>query len=157
VEGTTPTLAGRVKRGAALVLTGALLSACAVGPDFHRPAPPATSTFTAPDFPAQTPASPGKGGVAQRFVSGRDIPAQWWKVFQSEQLDRLINLAFTNSPTVAAAQAALREAQENRRAQLSALFPKIDAGFSAERTKISGAAFGQPNRTSSPSPCTTPP
>jgi NodT family efflux transporter outer membrane factor (OMF) lipoprotein len=128
-----------------MVLTGTLLCACAVGPEFHKPAPPATSTFTAPGFPAQTPASPGGNGVAQRFVPGRDIPAQWWKVFKSEQLDRLINLAFTNSPTVAAAQATLREAQENRRAQLSALFPKVDAGFNAQRSKISGAAFGQPN------------
>jgi NodT family efflux transporter outer membrane factor (OMF) lipoprotein len=134
----------QVKFGAVL-LVGAFLSACAVGPDFHRPAPPATATFTAPDFPAQTPASPGKDGVSQRFVKGRDIPGQWWKLFQSEQLDRLINLAFANSPTVAAAQAALREAQENRRVQLSALFPKVDAGFTAQRDKISGAAFGQPN------------
>jgi NodT family efflux transporter outer membrane factor (OMF) lipoprotein len=121
-----------------------------VGPDFKSPAAPVTTGYTATALPLQTAASPGKEGVSQRLVPGREIPGQWWTLFHCEALDGLIDLAFANSPTLAAAQATLREARENRRAQLGVLFPQVDAGFKVNRSKISGAGFGQPNSQFSP-------
>jgi NodT family efflux transporter outer membrane factor (OMF) lipoprotein len=120
-----------------------LTAGCAVGPDFRRPDTPEQAGLSELPLPAQTTASPGKDGVAQRFIQGRDIPAQWWTLFQSEPLNMLISLAFHNSPTLAAAQATLRQAQENRRAQLAVFFPRVDGNLSVERSKISGAAFGE--------------
>lgn len=135
----------------AAAATGWLLySGCAVGPDFRAPAAPDPIGYTAAALPWETSASPGKGGVSQRLVPGRDIPAQWWALFRSEALDRLVQLALANSPTVAGAQAALREALENRRARSDALLPRVDAGFSADRRQISGAGFGQPGSDFSP-------
>jgi NodT family efflux transporter outer membrane factor (OMF) lipoprotein len=129
---------------AALVAVSALLlSGCAVGPNFRQPAPPATASFTALPLPAETAAAPVPVGEAQRLVSGRDIPAQWWTLFQSQPLNDLISQALTASPNLAAAQAALRQATENRRAQFGNQLPSVDANLSATRQKFSGASFGQ--------------
>jgi len=134
-----------LKSAAVAGLVGLALAACAVGPDFHRPEAPKTNTYTAKALPEKTAAAPVAGGDAQRFVFGKDIPAQWWAVFHSDALDQLIRQALEDSPTLAAAQAALREAHENVRAEVgAAFFPAVDANASAERQKFSGAAFGQP-------------
>jgi NodT family efflux transporter outer membrane factor (OMF) lipoprotein len=129
--------------GAALL--AAALSGCAVGPDFRRPAPPSVASYTTGTLPEETAEAKVAGGAPQRFVSGGEIPAQWWALFRSEPLDRLIRQALADSPTLAAAQAKLREAEENRRAQFGALFPQADARASAGKQKISGASFGLPD------------
>jgi NodT family efflux transporter outer membrane factor (OMF) lipoprotein len=121
-----------------------LLAGCAAGPDFHRPSPPGTKGYSEIPLVPETAFAPGPGGAAQRFVTGRDIPAQWWTIFQCKPLDQLVRQALADSPTMSAAQAALREARENRLAQLGGLFPSVDAGFSANRSKFTGASFGQP-------------
>jgi NodT family efflux transporter outer membrane factor (OMF) lipoprotein len=88
---------------------------------------------------------PGVGGEAQRFIPGREIPSQWWTLFQSKKLDSLIHRALAGSPTLAASQAALRQARENRLAQLGALFPAVDGNLNVNRSKYTGASFGEPN------------
>jgi NodT family efflux transporter outer membrane factor (OMF) lipoprotein len=124
------------------------LSACAVGPNFKSPEPIATSeTFSYSETPIdeQTVASTGKSGASQKLVMGQDIPAQWWELFQSEELDALIRSALANSPDLASAQAALRQSQELYRAfSGNAFFPKVDANFSPERDKSSTAVTGNP-------------
>jgi NodT family efflux transporter outer membrane factor (OMF) lipoprotein len=126
-------------------IVGMVLAGCTVGPDFHRPEPPKTTSYTASKLPEQTVSTPAIGGSAQRFVSGRDIPAEWWTLFHSEDLDRLIREALADSPTLAAAKAALRRAQENLTAQTGVVyFPAVDAKGSVSREKFSGASFGQP-------------
>ncbi len=121
------------------------LAGCAVGPDFKRPAPPPVQSYTGAALPAQTESTTGPAGVAQRFAPGQEIPAQWWMLFHSEALDRLIRQALADSPTLAAAQATLRQAQENLRAEVGVVSPRVDAGASAERQRFSFAAIGQPN------------
>lgn len=127
-----------------VALVAAALAGCAVGPDFRRPAPPAIASYTAEALPVETAAAPGTGGAPQRFLSGQEIPPQWWALFRSEALDRLIRQALADSPTLAAAQAKLREAEENRQAQTGALLPRVDGNASVRRQKISGASLGQP-------------
>ncbi len=129
---------------------GAAFAGCAVGPDFRRPDPPKTADYTAPALPAETAAAPGTGGAAQRFITGSDIPAQWWELFRSTALDQVIRQALADNPTLAAAEARLREVRETRRAAFGALFPSVDANASVTRQKISGAAFGQPESNFSP-------
>jgi len=144
-------VANGVKRGiprrmaplAAMVL--AALAGCAVGPDFREPATPGTQKYTPAPLPSSTAVAPVPGGEAQRFVDGREIPFRWWTLFRCEALDRLIGQALADSPNLAAAQAALRVATENRRAEFGVLFPSLDANFSANRQKITGASFGQPD------------
>ena len=133
-----------LKLAISVTMTIGVLAGCAVGPDFKTPKAPTTNVYTAGALPAKTSSAPGPAGAAQRFASGQDIPGEWWTLFHSDTLDRLIRQALADNPTLVAAKARLREAQENRRAGLGALFPNIDANASASRQKISGASIGQP-------------
>jgi len=128
----------------ALVAASSVLAACAVGPDFRRPEPPADSGYAAEPLPPQTVSAAVDGGAEQRFVYGRDIPGQWWQVYRSSALDQLIREALADSPSLEAAQAALRVSQENLRAATAVLYPSVDAKLGAARQKISGASQNQP-------------
>jgi NodT family efflux transporter outer membrane factor (OMF) lipoprotein len=123
----------------------ALLSACAVGPNFKAAEAPHGAGFVpAGQSPAQTSAAEGNGGEAQRFVEGLDIPGQWWTLFQSADLNALIDQALAHSPTLESAQAALRQANETVAAQRGSYYPSVSGTLEAERSKSSGAAFGEP-------------
>jgi NodT family efflux transporter outer membrane factor (OMF) lipoprotein len=89
-------------------------------------------------------------GEAQRFVFKQEIPDQWWALFQSKELDQLIRQALAESPTLAAAQATLRQAQENLNVGYGGLFPSVDANASVSRQKASGASLGQDGTQISP-------
>jgi NodT family efflux transporter outer membrane factor (OMF) lipoprotein len=89
-------------------------------------------------------AAPVAGGEAQRFVSSQDIPGQWWTLFQSPDLNGLIEEALKHNPTLEAAQAALRQANENVAAQRGAFFPSLTGTYQAQRADASLASFGLP-------------
>ncbi len=126
-------------RSVILLSVTVLTAACAVGPDFHRPAAPDTPGYT-PE-PLADPAGGGAvpGGGSQRFVAGMDLPAQWWHLFGSEPLNALVERSLKANPNVQAAEAALRVAQETYLAQRGALFPALDANYSPSRQKIADA------------------
>ena len=132
----------------AAALAALLLASCAVGPDFKRPAAPAVSGYTPEKQAPATISAAVKGGEAQRFVAGMDIPGQWWTLFHSPSLDALIKEALQSNPSLEAAQATLRQAQENVLAQRGVLFPSVSGNLSTTREKISGAAFGNPKSSS---------
>jgi NodT family efflux transporter outer membrane factor (OMF) lipoprotein len=112
-----------------------LLAGCAVGPNFHRPAPPAVGGYTPEPLAMETAAADVAGGAAQHFVGDRDIQGEWWHLFGLEPLNELIAQALKANPDLQAAQAALRVAQENIAAQRGAYFPSIEASFSPSRQK----------------------
>jgi len=120
----------------------ALVCGCAVGPNFAPPGSPDGAGYTAGRAPAGTVAANVPAGEAQRFLNGRDIPGDWWRLFGSGPLRTLTERALKNNPDLAAAQAALRVAQANLAAGKGAFFPSVDANFSASRQKpaISGPA-----------------
>jgi NodT family efflux transporter outer membrane factor (OMF) lipoprotein len=119
-----------------------LTSACVVGPNFKPPAPPPVSSYTAQRQPATTVATPNvPGGEAQHLVTGGDIPADWWKLFHSPQLDALIVQALAQNADLKAAQAALLVAHENTRAQKGGYSPQVSAGASITREKDPSATL----------------
>jgi NodT family efflux transporter outer membrane factor (OMF) lipoprotein len=136
-----------VRRAVAAAGAAALmvLGGCAVGPDFHEPASPKTEAYTPTPLPAETVGADGVAGAKQRFIDGADVPAQWWTLFHSEALDGLIRQALAASPTLAGAQATLRQAQENYRAEVGVVSPRVDATLSAQRQRFSPAVMGQGN------------
>ena len=119
---------------------------CAVGPDFKRPAAPAHAGYSQPEVPVvpATSSAPIPGGEAQRFVDGLDIPGQWWTLFQSPELNGLIERALKQNPTLESAQAALRQANENVAAQRGALLPSLSGTYEAQRNRATLAEFGLP-------------
>lgn len=126
-------MAGGALQGTAVALLAALLAGCAVGPDFVPPPAPDVPGYTPEPLARGTASAATPGGQAQRFVRDLDLPGQWWTLFHSKPLNALVERALANNADVQAAQAALRVARENVRAQRGALFPQVDAGFTGTR------------------------
>jgi NodT family efflux transporter outer membrane factor (OMF) lipoprotein len=131
-------------RGSSIIACAVLLSGCAVGPEFERPAPPAAKTYGSAPMQGTTATAEGSGGDAQRFVADMDIPAQWWTLFRSPKLTRLVDEALQANPNVAAAQAALRQAHELYRVQQTSLFPVVQGGFGASRAQNANTSLANP-------------
>ena len=127
------------------LVAAAALSGCApVGPNFKAPDSPQAQRFTESPLAAQTASADTAAGASQRYVPGGEIPADWWELFHSEALDRLVRMALADSPTLDAARAALVQAQENLNAQYSVLYPSVDAVAGVTREQVTGASQGQP-------------
>ena len=121
-----------------------LLVGCAAGPDFKRPASPEVPAYRVTPLPAQTVSAATALGGAQRFEVGASTSAQWWRDLGSSRLDALIERALRSSPTLASAQASLRQAQETYAAQAgSTLYPQVDAGIGAQRQRLNPSSLGQ--------------
>jgi NodT family efflux transporter outer membrane factor (OMF) lipoprotein len=81
--------------------------------------------------------------VEDRLAPGKDIPAQWWTLFRSPTLDALVRRALDNSPTLARAQAKLRQAEEDLSARSGATrWPRVDAKLSANRVDVEPQSLG---------------
>jgi NodT family efflux transporter outer membrane factor (OMF) lipoprotein len=120
------------------------LAGCAVGPNFKRPAAPTDSDYGSAPVQADLESSAGTGGSAQRLVADMDIPAQWWTLFQSPKLDRLVEQAMKANPNVSAAQAALRQSHELYAAERASFFPTVQGGLTATRAKNAVGTVANP-------------
>ena len=125
-------------RSVVLVACAALAASCAVGPRYHRPDAPANAGYAPTPLPQTSASAAIHGGEAQRLIDGRDIPFEWWELFKSPALNALVEQAFKANPTIAAAQAALVQAQELVYAQQGYFFPTVNANYDFERQKIGG-------------------
>jgi NodT family efflux transporter outer membrane factor (OMF) lipoprotein len=140
----------RVLRRAGTVLLAAWLAGCTVGPDFRRPEPPAVQDYTATALPSQTASTPSALGGAQRFVAQAPIDDAWWRQFGSPKLNALIERALQSSPSLAAAQATLHQAEQTYAAQAgSTLLPQANGQPGVQRQRMTPAVQGQtgPERT----------
>jgi NodT family efflux transporter outer membrane factor (OMF) lipoprotein len=127
----------------------AVLSACAVGPNFKRPAAPAATDYGSAPAQGQTAATEGAAGNAQHFVAGMDIPGQWWTLFQSPKLNELVRQSLQANPDVGAAQAALRQAHELYLAQKTSFFPTVQGSFGGDRSEFPTGTLTSPTVASS--------
>jgi len=114
----------------ALAAIGALLGGCAVGPDFVKPAAPTIQQYAHGKDPQSTVVAEGR---AQRFTPGAKIAGDWWRLFNSTQLEPIIKEAVGGNASLQAAQASLRESQDNLRAGYGIFYPQVGAGFGATR------------------------
>jgi NodT family efflux transporter outer membrane factor (OMF) lipoprotein len=130
---------------ASIITLATLLSGCAVGPNFKKPAAPEVSGYTPTPLSTTSGTTNVTGGEPQRFVSGSDIPGEWWTLFHSKPLNDLIELSLSNNPTLKSAQAALKVAKENVLAQKGTYYPSIAGAFSAARQKTSSEISSTPN------------
>jgi NodT family efflux transporter outer membrane factor (OMF) lipoprotein len=114
-----------------------LLAGCAVGPNFRQPAAPPAAGYTPGPLPEKTASAPGPLGGSQDFIQNMNIPGQWWALFQSPALNDLITRAMQANPSITAAQASLRVAQENVLAQDGSYYPSVGLGLSASKIQTS--------------------
>jgi len=122
-----------------------LLAACTVGPDFEVPPPPDVNNLMPPPPPGYV-----KAGTLQRLVPGGDIPGEWWRLFRSKELTGLIERALRDNHDIKAAQAALRVAHANYRAQQGALFPLVAANVTSSDQKASTSVLASPTVSGDP-------
>jgi len=90
----------------------------------------------------ETASTPTLHGEAQKFIPAKDIPFEWWTLFQSPQIDALIKRAFKANPNIEAAQAALQQAKEYTIAQQGFFYPTVGASYSPSRNKLAGNMGG---------------
>jgi NodT family efflux transporter outer membrane factor (OMF) lipoprotein len=116
-------------------LFAAVVASCAVGPDFKRPPPPPAADYGSAS-PRQGESPDSTAAAAQRYVADMNIPEQWWLVFGSPELNRLVEQALAANPNVQAGQAALRQAHELYLAQRTSFFPSVSGSFAANRSQF---------------------
>jgi NodT family efflux transporter outer membrane factor (OMF) lipoprotein len=87
--------------------------------------------------------TPSAQGTAQRFISGGSIERRWWRSFNSEELDSLVDQALEGNPDLAAAQASLKQSQDNLRSGYGIFFPDVAAGASGTRQRYSPEKLGE--------------
>ncbi|VVE11929.1 RND transporter [Pandoraea anhela] len=109
----------------AISALSALLGACAVGPDYHRPA-----VSTPPDWKTH-----GYWKLAQ--PSHAALQPDWWKAFQEPALDALESQALAQSQTLAAAVAHYDQAQASLSGLSAQRLPEVDASLGLARQRIS--------------------
>jgi outer membrane protein TolC len=143
-----PLGSGRTRRRIActtvLATLSAVISGCAVGPNFH-PAP-------APDVAGYVPGKlaspdPGPGGprvAGQHFVTGAEVSARWWSAFRSLPLNDLVKQSVDRNPNLQAAEAAIRVAQYNAQAQRGLFYPQVTGNSTSSKQLFSnaGTVFG---------------
>jgi outer membrane protein, multidrug efflux system len=106
-------------RPAALIVTTACLGACAVGPDYHRPAVETPATFRY--------ASPQAEVV--------DTSLDWWTQFNDPVLDDLVAKALAQNKDLAIASARIEEFYGRYVVTRAGLFPQVSANFGASRSR----------------------
>lgn len=119
-------------RLAPLLLT-ALLAGCMVGPNYEGP---------------PTVASGAQGGAPFRRIGDLatqppEVDAGWWRAFNDPSLDRLIEQALANSPSIAIAEARLRQSRATLREQQANLLPSVSANASYLRYRLPPLGLGQ--------------
>jgi len=120
-----------------------LLCGCASGPNFVRPAVPASQGYTqSPSTQATAAPSGAAPGSAQRIVFGAEVAPDWWSLFRSDALNELLRQAIAGSPTLTAAQKTLAQAQELTAAASGARYPRVDLTGGAGRQKYGKEFLG---------------
>lgn len=131
--GTTdrPAMTSRVARW---VMVAALLSstaACNVTPTYERPQQDIPNTYRNP-IPEPSPEMPKPLN-------------QWWKIFGSEELDKLVEEALANNRDVKAAAARIRQAEALAGSAAAALLPSITASGKRSIDSPQGGQGSDPN------------
>jgi NodT family efflux transporter outer membrane factor (OMF) lipoprotein len=98
------------------------LSACAVGPNYHRPAAPVPNAYKelAPGWKIGSPQDDKRRG-------------DWWAIFEDPELDRLEREVNISNQNVKQYEAQYREAVALLKEAESQLFPTITASFNGQR------------------------
>ncbi|MEO8065167.1 MAG: efflux transporter outer membrane subunit [Pseudomonadota bacterium] len=105
-------------------IAAAVMAACAVGPDYHRPEAKVAASFAG----AETPAFTNEAGAAE-----------FWQTFDDATLTRLVNESLLANYDLRIALSRIREARALRGESYLDLAPTITAGGGYTQTRTSSA------------------
>ncbi len=122
-----------MKRTLLLIASGLTLSGCVVGPNYVSPAPkaPAQGTLSQANAPGFVPDEP---------------PADWWKLYDTPAIERLVGEALAANTDLRVAAANLRQARAVLRETRSARLPTTNVTAQATHSRQPGASLGVPNQ-----------
>src|SRR5437879_5669369 len=123
----------RILLASAAVVCGLSVCGCAVGPDFKRPDPPSSAY-------AQPPPAVGD----QHTVYGGEVAADWYSLFKSEALNRLVRDTLNANPDLEAARHNLHAAQYELQAVAGSALPRLELDVRAQRARINGSLLYEP-------------
>jgi multidrug efflux system outer membrane protein len=111
---------------------------CAVGPDYHRP-------------PAEVPAAwQPESPWHEAVPSDGALKGDWWRLFQDDTLDSLVQRALTGNQDLRVAAARLDQARDQVTVAASDLYPWVGLSATAGRGRTSAnrplASYSQPNQ-----------
>ncbi|MGX9865104.1 efflux transporter outer membrane subunit [Pseudomonas moraviensis] len=112
----------RGSRLLSLSLCVALLSACAVGPDYQRPQTAEIAQFKEAE------------GWRQANPSDSLARGAWWELYGDRQLNALIEKLNSANQTVAQSEAQFRQAQALVRSARGAFYPSVDLSLGKNRS-----------------------
>lgn len=114
----------------AMALLSLLVSACAVGPDYQRPAMEVPATY--------------KEQGDWKLAEPKDelIRGKWWQVFADSQLNALAEQVDVSNQNLKAAEARYRQANALTQSTRAGLFPTISLGASSTRSSAAAARAG---------------
>lgn len=118
-----------------------VLCGCTLGPDFASPKAPEATGYVSPDEKNLPEVGTGRG-ARQRLALGAKIENEWWTIFRSPALDRVMKEALADSPNIAQAQAQLAVAREQVAATAGGLLPQLDLASSVGRQQFNAAPSG---------------
>jgi multidrug efflux system outer membrane protein len=128
-DGASAKLAPALKATVAVVIA-ATLAACAVGPNYKRP-----DTPVAPQF---------QGAEPSTYTTTQDTQVEFWKQFNDDTLDQLVNDALTANHDLRIALGHLIEARGARRESLYDLAPTVTAQAGHTNQLTPATEFGLP-------------
>ena len=105
----------------------ALLTGCAVGPDYHQPNVTTPSSWTSP--------------LADGETNSPAHLAAWWKNFNDTNLDSLMATAVQSNLTLRIAEDHVREARAERGVVTGGLWPSVGSSASYSRNRFGANSF----------------
>lgn len=133
-----PVLTLNVRSVIALVV-GLSLSGCVVGPDYSSPDRPQDQNYLSS---TAAPVNKAEAVRGAQLDYGRTLRQDWWRMLNSAELNRTVELALAHNGSLEAARANLAKAREGIAVARGGLFPQVDGGTSAGRTKVGATSFG---------------
>ena len=115
-------MTSRLLKLAPLLLSGLLLSACAIGPDYQRPESAAAADYK--EAAGWTRANP-----SDALARGA-----WWELYGDAQLNGLVEKLNSSNQTVAQSEALFRQAQALVRSARGAFLPSADLSVGKTRS-----------------------
>lgn len=114
----------------------AVLAGCKVGPEFKRPDPPTTERYTSRTLQLES------SGLDQQIRTGAALDREWWHLFQSDEIDAVVERALQDNRSLVAANATLAQANELANAQAGSLYPQLNMTAGVGRQKYGAQFFG---------------
>lgn len=114
--------------GGYLLLAIALLSGCAVGPDYERPVAAQSAQF--------------KHGSGWKTAAPADtqMPSEWWQLYADPQLNQLIGRLNISNQNLAGAQAQYQQARALVSKARAGFYPTLTGNSSVKRTGQGGSS-----------------